>query len=196
MGLAYVTALARRLGGTIAVESERVAPGHIIHRSAFARLNVSSAGRGLLEETVQQLQQIGFECRFIEHEPTLMWSKLVFLAAFALTTTAADKTTGEILADPAWRQAGLFCIREASAVAVAEGAKIDAEAVIASVMKMPGNMRSSIQKDVEQGKTPELDAIAGPILRGAQRHGIEVPATKKLVAEVERRAGLADRLLA
>jgi 2-dehydropantoate 2-reductase len=183
------------IAATIAVESERIAPGHIVHRSPFARLNVSSAGRTLLEGTLDDLQKMGFECRFIDHEPTLMWSKLVFLAAFALTTTAADKTTGEILADPTWRQLGLSCIREASAVAVAEGAKLDADAVIASVVKMPGNMRSSMQKDVEQNRTPELDAIAGPILRGAQRHGIEVPTTKKLVAEVERRAGFTPSIL-
>lgn len=184
------------IAATIAVESERVAPGHIVHRSPFARLNVSSAGLELLGGAVEQLQQIGFECRFIDREPTLMWSKLVFLAAFALTTTAANKTTGEILADPAWRQMGLSCIREASAVAVAEGAKIDADAVIAAVVQMPGNMRSSMQKDVEQGKPPELDAIAGPILRGARRHGIQVPTTKKLVAEVVSRSGFDGRLLA
>ena len=187
---------AKVIAATIAVESERVAPGHIVHRTAFARLNVSSAGQALLGSTIQHLQQIGFECRFLDHEPTLMWSKLVFLAAFALTTAAADMTTGEILADPTWRQMGLSCIREASAVAVAEGAKIDAEAVIAAVVKMPGNMRSSMQKDVEQGKTPELDAIAGPILRGAQRHGIDVPITKKLVAEVARRSAFAPTPLA
>jgi 2-dehydropantoate 2-reductase len=175
----------RVIAATIAGESERVAPGHIVHRTSFARLNVSSAGRSLLASTLDELQKIGFECRFIDDEPTLMWSKLVFLAAFALTTTAADKTTGEILTDPAWRELGLSCIREASAVAVAEGARIDAEAVIASVMKMPGNMRSSMQKDAAQGKALELDAIAGPILRGAGRHGIEIPATKKLVAAVE-----------
>jgi 2-dehydropantoate 2-reductase len=176
------------IAATIAVESERVAPAHIIHRSAFARLNISSAGRALLEPTVEHLQKLGFECRFIDHEPTLMWSKLVFLAAFALSTTASNKTTGEVLADPTYRDLGLSVIREASAVANAEGAKIDPEAVIAGVLKMPGNMRSSMQKDVEQGKPPELDAIVGPILRGGQRHGIDVPATKKLVAEVERRA--------
>ena len=155
-GIDHLSLLRARYGAekviaaTIAVESERVAPGHIVHRSPFARLNVSSAGRGLLGNTLDELQKMGFECRFIDHEPTLMWSKLVFLAAFALTTTAADKTTGEILADPTWRQMGLSCIREASAVAVAEGAKIDADVVIASVLKMPGNMRSSMQKDVEQ----------------------------------------------
>jgi 2-dehydropantoate 2-reductase len=57
-------------------------------------------------------------------------------------------------------------------------------------------MRSSMQKDVEQHRAPELDAIAGPILRGAKRHGIEVPVTRKLVAAVEHRAGYAESLLA
>jgi len=147
-----------------------------------------SAGRDRLRSAVDALQQIGFECRWVDDEPTLMWGKLVFLAPFALSTTAADKTTGEILAYPEWRKLGLDCLREACAVAIAEGAKVDAEAVIAGVMKMPGNMRSSMQKDVEQHKAPELDAIAGPILRGARRHGIDVPATKKLLAAVELRA--------
>jgi 2-dehydropantoate 2-reductase len=181
---------------TIAVESERVARGHIVHRSPFARMGFSSRGRALLAATAEQLQQMGFECRFVDDEPTLMWTKLIFLAAFALTTTASDKTTGEILADPEWRQLGLACMREASAVATAEGAKIETDALIAGVMKMPGNMRSSMQKDVEQHRTPELEAIAGPILRGAQRHGIEVPATKKLVAAVEQRAGFVESRLA
>ena len=201
-GIDHISLLRGRYGSgrvipaTIAVEPERVNPGHIVHRSPFARLNVSSAGRGVLENTLDQLQQIGFECRFVDDEPTLMWSKLVFLAPFALTTTASDKTTGEILADPNWGPLGLACLREACAVAVAEGAKVDADAVIAGVMKMPGNMRSSMQKDVEQHRTPELEAIAGPILRGAQRHGIAVPAIKKLVAAVEERAGLEERRLA
>lgn len=186
----------RVIPATIAGETERVAPGHIIHRSPFARLNVLSAGRPLLGDTVQQFQTLGFECRFIDDEPTLMWSKLVFLAAFALATTAGDRTTGEILTDPSWRDLGLSCIREASAVAAAEGAKIDADVVIASVVKMPGNMRSSMQKDVEQGRPPELDAIAGPIVRGARRHGIAIPCTKELVAMVERRIGAATSLLA
>jgi 2-dehydropantoate 2-reductase len=177
----------RIIPATIAVESERVSPGHIVHRSSFARLNVLSTGRAVLASTIEQLQQIGFTCAFIGDEPTLMWSKLVFLVAFALATTAADKTTGEILTDPAWRELGLACIREACAVAIAEGAKVDADSVIAGVMKMPGDMRSSMQKDVERHKQPELDAIAGPVLRGAERHGIEVPVTKKLVAAVERR---------
>jgi 2-dehydropantoate 2-reductase len=198
-GIDHIAALRAKYGAdrvipaTIAVETERVSPGHIVHRSPFARLNVLSAGRALLAGTLDQLQQIGFACRFIDDEPTLMWGKLVFLAPFALSTTAANKTVGEILADPQWRSLGEDCVREACAVGVAEGAKVNAEAVLSGVQGMPAGMRSSMQKDVEQNKAPELDAIAGPILRGARRHGIEIPATQKLVAAVERRAGVESR---
>jgi len=185
------------VAATIAVESERVSPGQIIHRSPFARLNISSAGHALLENTIDRLQAIGFECRFVDDEPTLMWSKLVFLAAFALTSTAGDKTTDAILADPEWRQLGLACIREACSVAVAEGAKLDADAIISTVLNTLAKirMRSSMQKDVEQGKTPELDAIAGPILRGARKHQIVTPAVRKLVVAVESRIGRETGLL-
>jgi 2-dehydropantoate 2-reductase len=201
-GIDHIAVLRAKYGGdrvvpaTIAVETERVSTGHIVHRSPFARLNVSSAGRALLASTLDQLQQIGFACKFVDDDTTLMWSKLVFLAPYALTTTAADKPTGEIISDPSWKSQLDGCVREACGVAIAEGAKVDPDAILAGMMAMPGNMRSSMQKDVEQHKTPELDAIAGPILRGARRHGIEVPVTKKLVAAVERRAGYAESRLA
>ncbi len=201
-GIDHVALLRARYGSgrvipaTFAGETERVSPGHIVHRSPFALLNVLSAGSALLGSTLDQLQKIGFTCRFIEDEPTLMWGKLVFLAPFALSTTAADKTVGEILSDPEWGSLGLACVREACAVGVAEGANVDPEKVLSGVAGMPGSMRSSMQKDVERHNPPELDAIAGPILRGARKHGIDVPATKKLVAAVERRVGYVESRLA
>ena len=45
-----------------------------------------------------------------------------------------------------------------------------------------------MQKDVDAGRPPELDAIAGPILRGGERHGIPVPGTGELVRLVEARS--------
>src|SRR5580698_8780327 len=160
-GIDHISLLRARYGSgrvipaTIAVETERVSPGHIIHRSPFARLNVLSAGRALLGGTLDQLQKIGFTCRFIDDEPTLMWGKLVFLAPFALSTTAANKTVGEILSDPEWRAQGEACVREACTVAVAEGAKVDVESILAWAKTTPANMRSSMQKDVARGNPPE-----------------------------------------
>jgi len=170
---------------TIAVETERVAPAHMVHRSPFARLSVLSAGRSLLGPALQHLQKLGFECRFVDDEPTLMWGKLVFLAPFALSTTAAGLPIGGVLSDPQWRGLAIGCVQEACAVAITEGAGVNADAVIAGSNRFPPGMRSSMQKDVEQGNPPELDAIAGTILRGAAQHGIAVPATAKLVGYIE-----------
>jgi ketopantoate reductase len=77
---------------------------------------------------------------------------------------------------------------------VAESAKVDAEKVLDGVAGMPATMRRSIQKDVDHRKPPEVDPIAGPTLRGRQKHGIDVPATKKLVALYEQHAGCANTL--
>jgi len=178
----------RVIPATIAVESERVAPGHIVHRSPFAILNVSSAGRPVLGYTLQQLQKIGFECHFVDNEPTLMWTKIVFLAPIALATTAFDQPVGGVMSQPEWKTRWESCVREACAVARAEGAKVDASTVFAGMSRAPYGMRSSMQKDVERGNPPELDAIAGPVLRGAARHAIEVRATKALVDAIEARS--------
>jgi 2-dehydropantoate 2-reductase len=198
-GIDHVALLREKYGpdlvipATIGVETERVSPGHFVHRSPFCRLSVSSRGRSLLSNTLDQLQQIGFECRFVDDEPTLMWSKLVFLAPFALITTAADKASGEFLSNSTWRSAWEACVRETCTVARAEGAKVGPEPIMAFTTALPANTRSSMQKDVEQHNTPELDAIAGPILRGADRHQIDVSTTRKLVAAIEQRAELAKK---
>lgn len=195
-GIDHVALLRTRYGfdrvtpATIAVETERVGPGQFVQRSPFVRLNLSPSGRTLLGDTLDRLQKIGFVCNYVKSEPTLLWSKLVFLAPFALTTTAADKTAGEILSDPIWRRLWENCVREACSAAVAEGATADPDAVLASTVGMPPGLRSSMQKDVEQHKTPELDAIAGPIVRNARRHQLAVPATEELIAAVERRSGV------
>jgi 2-dehydropantoate 2-reductase len=178
----------RVIAATIAGEMERVGPGHFVHRSPFLRLEVSSAGRELLGNSLDGLKTFGWECRFIDDEPTLIWSKVVFLGPLALTTTAADRPTGGVLSDPVWRGLMESCVKEACAVAQAEGARVKPESVLAGMMKMPSHMRSSMQKDVERGNPPELDAIAGAILRAGARHRIPVPTTERLAAMVERRS--------
>jgi 2-dehydropantoate 2-reductase len=183
------------LPATIAVESERVGPGHIVRRSPFARLSVISSAKALLGNTLEQLQELHFTCPFVDDETTLLWGKLAFLAPIALTTTVASGPTGMVAADPYWRQQLESCVREACAVATADGAQVDADKGIAAISSLPAGMRSSMQKDVEQGNPPEIDAIGGTILRAAKRHNIAVPITQRLVAEVEAKAAAGRRRL-
>jgi 2-dehydropantoate 2-reductase len=65
------------------------------------------------------------------------------------------------------------------------GAPLDAASFIQLLDKMPPGGRSSMQKDVAAGNPPELDAIAGPILRGAVEHHVPVPVTQELVAMIQ-----------
>jgi 2-dehydropantoate 2-reductase len=73
------------------------------------------------------------------------------------------------------------CVSEACAVGAAEGAEVSPEPILAALGRMPDGFRSSMQKDVAAGRSPELEAIAGPILRGGTEHGIDVSATHALV---------------
>ncbi len=48
-----------------------------------------------------------------------------------------------------------------------------------------------MQRDIAAGREPELDAIAGSVLRAAARHGLECPTIERLTGEVAARAGIA-----
>ena len=67
---------------------------------------------------------------------------------------------------------------------VAEGARVAPGPILAALEGMPNGFRSSMQKDVAAGHPPEVDAIAGPILRGGREHGIDVSATRALVDRI------------
>ena len=194
-GVDHVAMLRSRYGhdrvvpATIAVETERVAPGRIVHRSAFARLNVASMGRARVGEAVDQLQKMGFTTQWIDDEATLLWSKMVFLAPLALSSSASGMTTGEMASSPEWKNKLLACVGEVASVAKAEGAKVNPETVISIIASLPGGMRSSMQKDVAAGREPELDAIAGAILRGADRHHVPAPVTRGLAEAVRAKVG-------
>jgi ketopantoate reductase len=47
---------------------------------------------------------------------------------------------------------------------------------------------SSMQRDIAAGVEPELDAIAGSVLRAAARHGLACPTVERLAARVAERA--------
>jgi 2-dehydropantoate 2-reductase len=192
-GIDHVEVLRSRFGhervmpATIAGEMERAAPGKYVHPSPFMRLRLSSDASPFLDEAVKTFAGFGIECKYIDNEQTLLWGKLVFLAPFALSTTAANGNFGKVLSDPIRRKLMEDCIRETAEAGRANGAELDAEATIKMLSGSPGEMRSSMQKDVDANRPPELDAIAGPILRTAQIHGFHANATQQLVAEVKRR---------
>jgi 2-dehydropantoate 2-reductase len=166
------------IAGAIRVESERAPRWRILQTSPFLRVELAGA-----EMLAAELRACGIETRVRDDERTLLWEKLVFLAPLALATTALDAPLGGIRNDERYRR----CQGEALTVARTEGARIDADALRALATAAPDGMQSSMQKDVAAGRPPEVDAIAGPILRGGEHHMIPVPATKELVRLIKAR---------
>jgi 2-dehydropantoate 2-reductase len=176
----------RVLPGTIRVEAEQLGPGRVRHLSAFVDVQVApgSATRARAEVLSDELRGAGLTCEIHEDEVTMLWSKLCFLAPFALATTASGGPLGAVRSDPQWRTLLEACVNEACAVGVAEGAEVAPEPILTAFEGLPDGFRSSMQKDVAAGRPPEVDAIAGPILRGGNEHGIDVSATRALVDQV------------
>lgn len=189
-GVDHIEGLRERFGhdavipATIAVEAERTAPGHFVQRSPFVRLNLASSAEPVLGAIVARLGEMGFTCQFMANEQTLLWSKLCFLAPMALTSSASGRDKGGMFAEPEWKRKLFSAVDEACAVARASGAEVDAAKIQAFIESLPDQMRSSMQKDVAAGRQLELDGIGGPIVRGGERHGLDVPTTKGLMAAI------------
>jgi 2-dehydropantoate 2-reductase len=173
----------RVLPGTIRVEAEQLGPGRVRHLSTFADVQVAPrpATRARAEALCEDLGGTGLTCEVREHEANMLWSKLCFLAPFALATTASGVPLGVVRSDRTWWAKLEGCVNEACAVGVAQGAKVDPEPILAALEGLPEGFRSSMQKGVAAGRAPELDAIAGPVLRGGSEYGIGVSTTRALL---------------
>ncbi|HWH10470.1 MAG TPA: 2-dehydropantoate 2-reductase [Solirubrobacteraceae bacterium] len=198
-GLDHLPVLRERFGtravaATIRVEADRRAPGVIVHNSNFLRLEMASSDPALrrpMEEFAQRCGQAGIEAAVLDSEARVMWAKLVRLNALACTTSASGLRLGELRDDPVWWPRFTAAIDEAVAVATAEGAPLDPAKVVAELREAHATLSSSMARDIEAGREPELDAIAGAVLRAADRNGIAAPTIEWLAAAVADRAGIA-----
>jgi 2-dehydropantoate 2-reductase len=196
-GLDHMATLRRRFervaAGSIRIEAERPSPGRVVQTSPFLRIDLAADDPDLgpaVAELAATLERAGIPASTEDSEAQILWSKLVRLNALALTTSASDRPIGFIRTDPGWRAALEGCIREAAAVANADGAQIDPAARLAELDAAHAELRSSMQRDIAAGRTPELDAIAGAVMRAAARHGIACPTITRLAAVVAERAGV------
>jgi 2-dehydropantoate 2-reductase len=180
------------VAGAIRVESERVGPGHVIQRSPFAAIELApppelrEAARALTEE----LRSAGFTCNLGDSEAEVLWGKLTVLAPLALATSSLQLPVGGVRQHDDTCRLMLESAREVCAVALTQGAALDPEAPVSALLRMPPDMRSSMQKDLAAGRPLELEAISGPILRIGRERGIATPATAELVRRVAAKQAL------
>ena len=196
-GLDHLDPLRERFGpravaATIRIESTRVGPTRIEQTSPFLLVEMATSNPRMsaaIHSFADTLNEAGIPARVRQHEPDVMWGKLVRLNALALTTTAHDLPLGPIRDDPEKRADLEACMREAAAVAAAEGSELDASRTMEELDEAHDELDSSMHRDLQAGREPELDAIAGSVLRAAARHGLRCPAIERLARSIAERTG-------
>jgi 2-dehydropantoate 2-reductase len=198
-GIDHMEVLRQRFGaervaaGVIRIESDRPEPGVIVQTSPSARVDLAVEDPSLeaaVKTLASQLQAAGIDTRVSASERQVLWSKLARLNALSLTTSASDRPIGFVRSDPRWRSALEGAVNETVAVANADGARLDAADTLAELDQAHAELGSSMQRDIAAGRTPELDALAGAVLRAAARHGLRCPTTAWLAERVAERAGI------
>ena len=195
-GVEHLVTLRARFGAdrvvaaVIRIESDRPRPGVIVQSSPGARIDIAapSATEPIALALAAELREAGLDVRLGAREPDVIWSKLARLCPLALTTTASDRSLGFVRTDPRWRSALVNAVTETIAVAVAEGAQLDAADTIAELDAAHPELGSSMQRDVRAGRPPELDSIAGAVLRAGARHELRCPTVQWLSDRVALRA--------
>jgi 2-dehydropantoate 2-reductase len=183
----------RVAAGVIRVESVRSAPGKIVQTSPLLRIDLAADEPSVLPQLRRfgkTLERAGIPVLIDSSEAHVLWSKLVRLTALACTTSASGRPIGFIRSDPEWRVRLEGCIREAAAVAAADGADVDPAIPWGELQEAHPGLRSSMQRDVVAGREPELESIAGAVIRAGRRHGLECPTIAGLAAQIAARAGV------
>lgn len=197
-GLEHVDALRRRLGPSVVLAGsigrlEAFSPeaGVVVQRSAGDAV-VTAASRELdapaLEAALAPLRGPGIEVVVAGDEQAVLWEKAARLAVLAAATVAGGRPVGALRDDSGWRRRLDGALREACAVAAADGVELDPAAQWAIIEEMAPELTTSAARDAVAGRPTELDAIAGSVVRAGQRLGVPTPGLAALLEEAECRA--------
>jgi 2-dehydropantoate 2-reductase len=173
----------------------RVAAGSVSHYQAYrpGRVQIVEASpapvvtmasdtlsASEVERAADLLRSARMEVRVAPSEKRVLWHKAARIAPLAAATASTGRTVGELRKDPEWRERLQRAIREACAVAEADGVGLQYASQWTIVAQMSDETTTSAARDVASGRVSELDAILGAVLRAAERLEVPTPTLREL----------------
>ena len=174
---------ARIVPGVAYLNVERTAPGQAILRRVGAldlALPDDAAGVALAAE----LNAGGMRTSTEADLKTVAWAKLLTNIT-ANPLTALTGRRAEVMRDPGIEHIARRIMTEAVAVGRADGAALTDDHVERAVhwlQHVPEGSTTSMREDRLAGRPLESDALTGAVVRAAERHGVEVPANRFVLA--------------
>jgi len=117
-----------------------------------------------------------------------IWKKLVMAAAVLPVGALTHLTAGGLGSDDAILALIDGIAAETASVARALGYEVDLQERLERVhagLAAGGQGRGSMSQDVAAGRTTEIEAISGAVVREAERRGIPVPLSKAMLALIQ-----------
>ncbi|WP_017299673.1 putative 2-dehydropantoate 2-reductase [Nodosilinea nodulosa] len=201
------------LGGLCIICANKTGPGHIRHIDYGSLLlgqhsaDQQPAGVSPLIEQIGQDFRVGqVDVELVDDLRLARWRKLMWNIPFNGLSVVMNATTTEMMADPNIRQ-----LAEQLMAEVLEAARRDGEALspgqgrhlpaalMAQMLAHTEHMapyRTSMKVDFDEGRSLEVEAMYGNLLRAAQAAGAAVPKIEMLYHQlkaIDRRQGKGSR---
>ncbi|MCI4353013.1 MAG: 2-dehydropantoate 2-reductase [Thermoplasmata archaeon] len=172
--------------GINSIPATFVRPGVVRHTGEGELLLADYQSGRHADATAGVFRSAGVRVRVVSDRAIEVWRKVLVNAAINPVTADHRIANGVLLLDP-YREQTLQLLREALTVARAEGMTFtdsEAEAELWRVVRATSDNRSSMLQDLEQGRRTEIDAISGAVLARGEAHGLELPATRRMVQRI------------
>src|SRR5262249_22022274 len=177
------TALATRVGETGVIG--HLTPCHVVTIAAF-----SGPPTAAVERAVLAFKEAGIYTSAANDGRRALWEKAALLIPMATLTTVCQSSMGPIRDLPDTRQLAQTLVHETSAAPSAGGYDWPeiAQRALMGLDRVPPTMKVSMARDFERGGRTELDALTGALVRLADAHNVDIPATRTAYAVLKLRA--------
>ena len=176
------------LAGAVYVAVQLTGPG-VIRRTGGAGNIIFGDISGTVTEPVWRVAR-AFQESAIAHQiapdiQRVLWEKFLFITGIGGVTALARSGIGPLLASPEGRPLLRTSCEEIAALARAEQVPLPADAVdrvLAQAATLPPEWRSSMARDLEDGRRLEVDALSGAVVRHGTNLGISTPVHRVIAA--------------
>lgn len=158
-----------------------LAPGVIAHR-ATGKTNIGFLNDDHMdkyEKVSEMLTKAGLETEITANVQSVIWSKLLINVAFNGVTAITRLRNRDAILPQAGEKIVRELIKEAEAVAKAEGIKLLYEEPVQEILQLGheeiGQNQSSMLTDILQKRKTEVDVINGAIISYGKKHKIATP---------------------
>jgi 2-dehydropantoate 2-reductase len=169
------------IGGATWLSAALEAPGRIGQYSQFRRIALGELD-GRSTPRAQAIASIlATTPAVIELVPNIkqvLWTKFVFIAAISALGGLTRVAIGEYRQVHEAREVLAEAMAEVAAVAKASGVNLDADIItktLAFIDASAPDIRPSMQRDLEAGRTSELESMIGVVVRMGKQHGVPTP---------------------